>query len=128
MKSVYIDLISVWWGKWEIIIKTLKLWTIIIKTLKLWTTLKTERFRISSWIRVILWKINLRNTLLSYNSRPGDKSKTISEEIKDAMMEFKKHILAEIHQTQKSIEDLDASVKEKKDDIKPLQKDEKSKS
>ena len=118
MKSVYIDLISVWWGKWEI----------IIKTLNLWTTLKTERFRISSWIRVILWKINLRNTLLSYNSRPGDKSKTISEEIKDAMMEFKKHILAEIHQTQKSIEDLDASVKEKKDDIKPLQKDEKSKS
>ena len=47
---------------------------------------------------------------------------TIKEEIKDAMMEFKIHILGEIRQIQKSIviEDLDASVKENKDDIKSL--------
>jgi len=45
---------------------------------------------------------------------------TIKEEIKDAMMEFKNHILGEIRQIQKSIEDLDASVKENKDDIKSL--------
>jgi len=44
----------------------------------------------------------------------------IKEEIKDAMMEFKNHILGEIRQIQKSIEDLDASVKENKDDIKSL--------
>ena len=45
---------------------------------------------------------------------------TIKEEIKDAMMEFKNHILGEIRQIQKSIEDPDASVKENKDDIKSL--------
>ena len=37
---------------------------------------------------------------------------TIIEEIKDAMREFKNHILGEIWCMQKSIEDLDATVKE----------------
>ena len=36
------------------------------------------------------------------------------------MREFKNHILAEIRSIQKSIEDLDATVKENKDDIKSL--------
>ena len=44
----------------------------------------------------------------------------IKEEIKDAMREFKNHILGEIQSIQKSIEDLDASVKENKDEIKSL--------
>jgi len=42
---------------------------------------------------------------------------TIIEEIKDARREFKNHILGEIRQMQKSIEDLDASDTENKDDI-----------
>ena len=42
---------------------------------------------------------------------------TIIEEIKDAMREFKNHILGEICQMQKSIKDLDASDKGNKDDI-----------
>ena len=37
---------------------------------------------------------------------------TIKEKIKDAMREFKNHILGEIWCMQKSIEDLDATVKE----------------
>jgi len=45
---------------------------------------------------------------------------TIKEEIKDAMREFKNHILGEIRSIQKSIEDLDATVKENKDEIKSL--------
>ena len=36
------------------------------------------------------------------------------------MREFKNHILGEIRSIQKSIEDLDATVKENKDDIKSL--------
>ena len=39
---------------------------------------------------------------------------TIDEEIKDAMREFENHVLGEICQMQKSIEDLDATAKEKK--------------
>ena len=44
---------------------------------------------------------------------------TIKEEFKDAiaMREFKNHILGEICQMQKSIEDIDTIVKENKDDI-----------
>ena len=45
---------------------------------------------------------------------------TIKEEIKDAMREFKNHILGEIWSMHKSIEDLDATVKENKDAIKSL--------
>ena len=45
---------------------------------------------------------------------------TIKEEIKDAMREFKNHILGEIRSIQKSIEDLDATAKENKDEIKSL--------
>ena len=45
---------------------------------------------------------------------------TIKEEVKDAMGELKHHILGEIWSIQKSIEDLDATVKENKDEIKSL--------
>ena len=45
---------------------------------------------------------------------------TIKEKIKDAMREFKNHILGEIRSMQKTIEDLDATVKENKDEIKSL--------
>ena len=47
---------------------------------------------------------------------------TIKEEFKDAiaMREFKNHILGEICQMQKSIEDIDTIVKENKDDIQSL--------
>ena len=45
---------------------------------------------------------------------------TIKEEIKDAMREFENHIFGEIRQLQKSIEDLDATAKENKDEIKSL--------
>ena len=47
---------------------------------------------------------------------------TIKEEVKDAMRELKHHILGEIRSIQKSIEDLDATVKENKDEIKSLMK------
>ena len=45
---------------------------------------------------------------------------TIKEIIKDDMREFKNHIWGEIRSMQKSIEDLDATVKENKDEIKSL--------
>ena len=45
---------------------------------------------------------------------------TIKEKIKDAMREFKKHVLGEIRSMQKSIEDLEVTVKEKKNEIKSL--------
>jgi hypothetical protein len=45
---------------------------------------------------------------------------TIKEEIKDAMREFKNDILGEIRGMQKSIEDLDNTVQENKDEIKSL--------
>ena len=47
---------------------------------------------------------------------------TIKEEFKDAiaMREFTNHILGEIRSMPKSIEDLDVTVKENKDEIKSL--------
>ena len=45
---------------------------------------------------------------------------TIKEEIKDALREVKNHILGEIRSMQKSIVDLDATVKENKDENKSL--------
>ena len=45
---------------------------------------------------------------------------TIKEKIKDAMREFKNHVLGEIRSMQKSIEDLEVTVKENKNEIKSL--------
>ena len=45
---------------------------------------------------------------------------TIKEKIKDAMREFKNHVLGEIRSMQKSIEGLEVTVKENKNEIESL--------
>ena len=54
------------------------------------------------------------------SSLKDELKRTIKEEVKDAMRELKNHIFGEIRSIKKSIEDLDATVKENKDEIKSL--------
>ena len=70
---------------------------------------------ICQWRNLRTFKIAI--TKADFSKLKDELRITIIEEIKDARREFKNHILGEIRQMQKSIEDLDASDKENKDYI-----------